>query len=72
MTSETQTIEETKKVFQPYYKEPLSNSDALEIHHALVGFFELLLRLDKKNKCQEKRNITKMSIVKNINKKGGH
>ncbi len=43
-------IEETIKVFQPYYKEPLSNAEALEIHQNFTGFFKLLLRLDKKIK----------------------
>ena len=43
-----QIIEETIKVFQPYYKEPLTQADALEIHHNFTGFFELLLRVDKK------------------------
>ena len=43
-------IEETKRVFQPYYKDPLSNTDALEIHDSLVGLLELLLSMDKKNK----------------------
>lgn len=47
-TSESSIIEETIKVFQPYYKEPLTKADALEIHHNFIGFFELLLRLDKK------------------------
>ena len=44
-----QIIEETIKVFQPHYKEALSRADALEIHHNFTGFFELLLKLDKKN-----------------------
>lgn len=41
-------IEETIKVFQPYSKEPLTKADALEIHQNFTGFFELLLKLDKK------------------------
>lgn len=47
-------IEETIKVFQPYYKEPLTKTDAMEIHHNFTGFFELLLKLDKKNKDKKK------------------
>lgn len=43
-------IEETIKVFQPDYKDPLSKADALEIHQNFTGFFELLLKLDKKIK----------------------
>lgn len=49
-----QIIEETIKVFQPYSKEPLTKADALEIHQNFTGFFELLLKLDKKIK--EKNN----------------
>ena len=41
-------IEETKRVFQSYYKEPLSDADALGIHNNLVGFLKLLLKMDKK------------------------
>ncbi len=53
-TDENNIIEETIKVFQPYSKEPLTKADALEIHQNFTGFFELLLRLDKKIKDKKK------------------
>lgn len=54
-TNENNIIEETIKVFQPHYKEPLTKADALEIHQNFTGFFELLLKLDKKLKEKKER-----------------
>lgn len=62
-TGDNLIIEETVKTFQPYYQQPLSRSDALEIHQNLTGFFELLLRLDKNNR--DKENVQGCEINKN-------
>jgi hypothetical protein len=55
-TDENNIIEETIKVFQPYSKEPLTKADALEIHQNFTGFFELLLKLDKKIRDKNRKD----------------
>lgn len=53
-TLSKKVIEDTKKVWQPYYKdEILTDEDAIEIYNNVTGFFSLLIEQDRKNK-QEK------------------
>jgi len=46
-----------KKVFEPLYKRQLSNDEAFEINQNMIGFFELLLKLEQEQKQNnEERN----------------
>ena len=46
-------LDETIRLWQPYYKEPLTREDAREIIQNFVGFFEVLMEWDREVK--EKR-----------------
>lgn len=45
-----------KQVFQPLYEKELSDKDAFEINQNLLGFFELLIKLEREQKKNEKSN----------------
>ncbi len=47
-------IQKTIETWQPYYKQPLTEQDALEIHRNVVGLFSILLEWDMKQKEAEK------------------
>lgn len=42
------TVEDFKKVFKKEYEVEYSDEEAWEAAHNLLGFFDLLLRLDRK------------------------
>ncbi len=60
--------EYTKDVWQPYYEEPLSDSDAGEITNNMVDFMNLLTRWDKEDQ-EAKNNLARLSVVDNKNRK---
>ena len=44
-------IEETRIAFQPYYKEPLTDDDCLEIILNMYGLFDILEEIDDKERA---------------------
>lgn len=53
-TPSKEVIEDTKKVWQHYYKDPLTDEDAIEIYNNLINFFSLLIEWDIEKKKQER------------------
>jgi len=49
-------IQETKKAWQPYYQEALTDQDAIEIIDNFTGFMKLLIKWDKRQKEREANN----------------
>lgn len=46
---ETKTVKpETKKAYEQLYERPLSNQEVFEANHNLTGFFNVLLKIDKR------------------------
>ncbi len=44
---------ELQKIFEKDYKRKLSYKEAHEAAHNLIGFFDLLLKIDKRNKPEK-------------------
>lgn len=45
-----------KKIFEKLYNRPLSNQEAFEANRNLIGFFDVLLKIDKRlNKSTSNR-----------------
>ncbi|MFH0702697.1 MAG: hypothetical protein V2B14_04065 [bacterium] len=49
-------INYTKEVWQPYYKEELSDNDTVEIIDNMTAFINLLIKWDKAEKEKENKN----------------
>lgn len=58
----------TKEVWQPHYKEELSDLDAIEIANNMTEYMNLLIQWDKEDQEAEKHNLARLSVVDN-NKK---
>ena len=47
--SKSETIKpETKSAYEKLYKRTLTNQEAFEANHNLIGFFNVLLKIDKR------------------------
>jgi len=49
-------ILELQRIFEKEYKKKISFAEATEAANNLVGFFDLLLKIDRKNKNRLKKN----------------
>jgi hypothetical protein len=63
MKQKKNLIEYTKEVWQPYYGEPLSESDSTEIISNMTAFMSLMAKWDKAKKAN-----SHLSIVPSNNK----
>jgi len=48
MNTNTTAVTNNKKVYEKLYGHPLSNQEVFEVHHNLIGFFNVLLKIDKR------------------------
>ena len=64
-----QTVESFKKMFKDEYGVEYSDQEAWEATHNLIGAFDLLLQMDRKQhpeNYKKKQNSEKQSGVKNV------
>ena len=45
-----------KQTFNPLYKRKLTDEEAYEIHQNIIGFFELLIKIEKEQKQNNENN----------------
>lgn len=57
-----ETVEEFRRIFKQDYGVEYTYEEAWEVAHNLVGFFDLLLQIDQR---QKERNSEQRSEVKN-------
>ena len=56
----SETVQEFKKLFKEEYGVEYSDAEAWEAAHNLVGFYDLLLKIDQRNK--ERNSETKGGV----------
>ena len=49
-----EAIEEFKKIWKEDYKREISDKEAYEAANNLLGFFDLLLKIDRRNRIKHK------------------
>lgn len=54
-----ETVEDFRRIIKEEYGVEYNDADAWEAAHNLVGFFDLLMRLDYEQKQKRKRNRRK-------------
>lgn len=58
-----ETVQDFKKLFKEEYDVEYSDTEAWEAAHNLVGFFDLLLKVDRRIKVKEKRRSPSVSYT---------
>ncbi|MFN5540023.1 MAG: hypothetical protein ACK481_08215 [Candidatus Melainabacteria bacterium] len=67
MKQKKDLIEYTKEVWQPYYEEPLSDSDSTEIISNMTAFMSLIAKWDKAQKANSHLSIIPLNNLESDN-----